>query len=241
MLGGLIGGALDFLGLGDKEKPGYQSPWTDEISAWINQMNPGITEDINFYNQMGPQRRQAQTNAFNALDPRNNIGLARGMAQRLRAGATSQGMGQARQFAQRGFGSSVQEGARIGAMNQANDQSGQIQLSLLDPMRQAGQYQAQAGMYSPGSLLGGLQMGMGLMGQADQQSLTEFNTRRTEPGLLSNLMGVAGQVMPFMGGGGGGGAQMPQRMGTNPYMGVNKAMSMFQQPQRLSYQYGGLF
>lgn len=208
-MGSFISDGLDFLGLGDKEIPGYQSPYAADIQNWISQLNPGITDDINFYNSVGGDRRGAQQNAFRALDPVNNISIARGMAQRLRAGATSQGMGQARQFAQQGYGKSVQQGAQLGAMNQANNQAGQMQMSLMDPQRFAQQYQMQAGMYSPQALLQGMNFGMGLMNMGDQQAMMEFNTRRTQPGLLSSLAPMAGQVMPLFGGGGGGGQPGP--------------------------------
>lgn len=209
----MFGGIFDALGLGDKQLPGYQSPFQGQRNDFINRMGPAARNDVNFYTQNQGQRHGALQSAFGYLDPKNNYSLAKGMGDRMMRQAPRYGQVNARRLRNQGYGEGVQQGAMLDSQNHANEGANNILLQLLSPERMASQSMAQAGIYSPENMLGGLQYLMQMMGQADNAGMQEFQTRRTEPGFLTNIMSAAGGIAPFMSGGGGGGSSSSQ--GTN--------------------------
>lgn len=213
---GLLGNAL---GMNEERRSGgYESPYAGQVNQYLGMLSPFAQKEFDFYGQNMGNRFNAIDGAYKALDPVNNISIARGIAQRLRSGATAQGNGQARQFAQQGYGESVQQGARLGAMNQANDQAGQFQMSLMDPQRQAGQQMQRAGLYDFGNIAQSMGAVNSLIGTGNNMAMQNYGTQQVQPGLLGSLYSAGMTMIPdFMGRGGG------QSDPINPYAGVRRA------------------
>jgi len=211
---GLLGNAL---GMNEERRSGgFESPYAGQVNQYLGMLSPFTQQEFDFYGQNMGNRFNAIDGAYKALDPANNTSLARSIAQRIKSGATAQGMGQAKQLQQRGYGESVQQGARLGAMNQANDQSGQIQLSLLDPQRMAGQQMQRAGLYDFGNIAQSMGAVNSLIGQGNSMAMQNYGTQQVQPSLLGSLYSAGMTMIPDIAGRGQSGQ-------FNPYAGVRRA------------------
>ena len=152
---------------------------------------------------MAPMGEQALLNAYQALDPSQDLARARTATAALLGQAASAAQGQAAAMARRGFGQSAQVGAGINARNQALSRGQDSLLALLDPANRAKRYQGQYALTQApfGSPVHGMRnQGFqieGVRNQQDQASRGSF---------LGDILGIGAQVLPFipMGGGRGG-------------------------------------
>lgn len=191
---GILGNAL---GLNREQRSGgYESPYAGQVNEYLGALSPMAAREFDFYGQNLGRRFSALDGAYNALSPTNNVHLAQAIARRVRASSVGQGEANARRLGKAGYGTSVQQGARLGAMNQANDTAGQIQLELLNPSRIASQYQQQAGVYDFGNIGQSLGAVQGLIGTGNNMALQRFGTQQVQPSIAQSLFSAGMQVIP---------------------------------------------
>lgn len=144
-----------------------------------------------------PLRNAALDRAYANLSPSGSRGAATSAAGAISRAGTDAGNKNAMTLARQGYGSGVQDAARLDARNQATTQGNSLLAAVLGPQGQAQNALAQASVYSPAQLQGvGLNTLLGLQNANANLRQADANYQNTKPlspteQILQVLPGVA--------------------------------------------------
>jgi len=100
----------------------------------------------------------------------------------------------ARALVERGYGSGLADSAILDAQNRRSDAGNQFLAQLLDPSNQAARLSAASSLYG-----GDVSQLLALMqGSAAQRSADAQYRASRPPSLLESLLGIGGQVLPYV-------------------------------------------
>jgi hypothetical protein len=197
----------------------YRSNQPNEPSlSAINDLLAELTgRQAGFGISLQPRREQSILDFLNVMNPANQTAQARSQFGALLGAGQEAGRMHSQGLARAGYGQSVQQGAQLGARNQAARQGQQNLLALTSPQAKAqnlAQMMQVLNQSSNPSSLGGF-----LNAYQAEMGKNQYEDSRSGGGLLGSILGIGSQlsglgVFGGMGGGsqssGSGGGFIPQ-------------------------------
>lgn len=190
-----------------------------DVQSMLDQM---MRQDLQFINSNSGKRYGAINNAYNALDPRNDATNASYFQNSLLRNADTTGKRDANTMLRRGYSSSVADAARLNARNVATQQGNDYFANLTNPANRASRYMGQADLLGNQSMFQNSLSGMLSLQNASnsQRAADLYYNMNKPPSMLETLLGVAGQIGPYINNKKSNDSQGPSLFGGNTRPGI---------------------